>query len=116
MGSDESRFNVSVTMYEGKSHEAVTMYEGKSHEAVSSNHNIWREKKAEAESNWGPLEYQQRLTARPKRLTLLAQRVIRRRGHCAKRPRTPDAQAAHAPAMDDKRSCSYFAWPAVNYI
>ena len=33
-------------------------YEGQSHKAVSTNHNFWRERRAEADSNRGPSAYQ----------------------------------------------------------
>ena len=48
MGSDESHFNVSVGS------------DGQSHKTVSTNHNLfeWRERRAEAVSNWGPSAYQ----------------------------------------------------------
>ena len=46
MGSDESHFNVSVGS------------DGQSHKKVSTNHNFWRERRAEAVSNRGPSAYQ----------------------------------------------------------
>ena len=47
MGSDESHFNVSLIIVKGK----VT-------KTVSTNHNCWRERTAEAESNRRPSAYQ----------------------------------------------------------
>ena len=32
--------------------------EGQSHKTVSTDHNLWRERRAEADSNWGPSVYQ----------------------------------------------------------
>ena len=32
--------------------------EGQSHKTVSTDHNFWRERRAEADSNWGPSAYQ----------------------------------------------------------
>ena len=46
MCSDESHFNVSVGS------------DGQSHKTVSTNHNFWREMRAEAVSNQGPSAYQ----------------------------------------------------------
>ena len=46
MGSDESHFNVSLFV------------EGQSHKTVSTDHNLWRERRAEADSNRGPSVYQ----------------------------------------------------------
>ena len=45
MGSDESHFNVSLIVRD-------------SHKTVSTNHNFWRERRAEAVLNWGPSAYQ----------------------------------------------------------
>ena len=59
MGSDESHFNV-----------LLINCEGQSHKTVSTDHNFWRERWAEADSNWGPSTYRpNRLTAWPNRLT-----------------------------------------------
>ena len=48
---------------------AILMFhcEGQSHKTVSTDHNVWRERRAEADSNRGPSAYQrpQRLTVRP---------------------------------------------------
>ena len=41
--------------------------EGQSHKTVSTDHNFWKEKRAEADSNWGPSAYQ--LNALPPRQT-----------------------------------------------
>ena len=46
MDSDESNFNISVGS------------DGQSHKTVSTNHNFWRERRAEAVSNRGPSAYQ----------------------------------------------------------
>ena len=46
MDSDESHFNISYYC------------EGQSHKTVSTDHNFWREKRAEADSNLGPSAYQ----------------------------------------------------------
>ena len=46
MGSDESHFDVSL------------ICEGQSHKTVSKDHNFWRERRAEADSNRGPSAYQ----------------------------------------------------------
>ena len=46
MGSDESHFNVSLIV------------RGQSHKTVSTNHNFWRERRAEAVSNRRPSAYQ----------------------------------------------------------
>ena len=56
MDSDESHFNVSLIVRD-------------SHKIVSTDHSVWRERRAEADSNRGPSAYQWRLTARPNRLT-----------------------------------------------
>ena len=48
MGSDESHFNVSQFIN----------CEGQSHNTVSTDHNFWRERRAEAVSNRGPSAYQ----------------------------------------------------------
>ena len=45
MGSDESHFNVSLIVWD-------------SHKTVSTNHNFWREMRAEAVSNRGSSAYQ----------------------------------------------------------
>ena len=40
---------------------AILMFhncEGQSHKTVSTDHNLWRERRAEADSNWGPSAYQ----------------------------------------------------------
>ena len=51
---------------------AILMFhncEGQSHKTVSTDHNLWSERRAEADSNRGPSGYQPtRLTARPNRL------------------------------------------------
>ena len=46
MGSDESHFNVSLIVRD------------RSHKTVSTDHNFWRERRAEADSNRGPSAYQ----------------------------------------------------------
>ena len=46
--------------------------EGQSHKTASTDHNFWRERRAEGDSNRGPSAYHsKRLTARPNRLTAL---------------------------------------------
>ena len=45
LGSDESHFN-------------VYNCEGQSYQTESTDHNFWRERRAEADSNWGPSAYQ----------------------------------------------------------
>ena len=47
MGSDESHFSV-----------LVFNCGGQSHKTVSTDHNVWKERRAEAESNRGPSAYQ----------------------------------------------------------
>ena len=49
MGSDESHFNVSLTVSD-------------SHKTASTDHNFWRERKAEADSNRGPSAYHMRIS------------------------------------------------------
>ena len=46
MGSDENHFNVSIDC------------EGQNHKTVSTDHNFWRERRAEVDSNWGHSAYQ----------------------------------------------------------
>ena len=46
MGSDESHFNVSL------------ICEGQNQKTMSRDHNFWRGRRAEADSNWSPSAYQ----------------------------------------------------------
>ena len=70
-------------LYDNESDETVAenCY-GQSHTTVSINHNFWRERKAEADSNRGPSAYQPAYNARPNRLTYI--RSLGSQGFCQK--------------------------------